>query len=61
MRTILEIFYVRIMGDRVRFQRKQANLTDIEGIQGYRVYGRIYPLQDGMKTEHTKLLDCAQR
>lgn len=27
MRTILEIFYVRIMGDRVRYQRKQANLS----------------------------------
>jgi hypothetical protein len=27
MRTILEIFYIRIMEDRVRYQRKQANLS----------------------------------
>jgi len=27
MQTILEIFYVRIKGDRVRYQRKQANLS----------------------------------
>jgi len=27
MQTILEIFYLRIMGDRVHYQRKQANLN----------------------------------
>ena len=27
MKTILEIFYVRIMGNTVRYQRKQANLS----------------------------------
>ena len=27
MQTVLEIFYVRILDDRVRYQRKQANLT----------------------------------
>jgi len=27
MRTILEIFYLRIMGDRVRYQRKEADLS----------------------------------
>jgi hypothetical protein len=27
MQTILEIFYLRIMGDKVHYQRKQANLS----------------------------------
>ena len=27
MQTILEIFYVRIIGNRIRYQRKQANLS----------------------------------
>jgi hypothetical protein len=27
MQTILEIFYLRIIGDKVRYQRKQANLS----------------------------------
>ena len=27
MKTILEIFYVRIIGDKVRYQRKEANLS----------------------------------
>ena len=27
MKTILEIFYLRIVGDKVRYQRKQANLS----------------------------------
>ena len=27
MQTILEIFYLRIVDDRVRYQRKQANLS----------------------------------
>jgi hypothetical protein len=27
MKTILEIFYLRILGNRVRYQRKQANLS----------------------------------
>ena len=27
MKTLLEIFYLRIVGDRVRYERKQANLS----------------------------------
>ena len=27
MQTILEIFYLRVMGDKVRYQRRQANLS----------------------------------
>jgi len=27
MKTILEIFYLRLMGDRVRYQRKEVNLS----------------------------------
>ena len=61
MQTILEIFYVRIIGDRVRFQRKQANLTDIEGMQGSWADRRLDLLHTRLKTEHTKRVDCALR
>ena len=31
MKTVLEIFYLRIAGDRVRYQRRQANLSRKDG------------------------------
>jgi hypothetical protein len=41
MRTILEIFYVGIMGDRVRYQRKQANLSKKGGDPDRRIQSLI--------------------
>jgi hypothetical protein len=41
MQTILEIFYVRIMGDRVHYQRKQANLSKKGGDPDRRIQSLI--------------------
>ena len=41
MRTILEIFYVRIMGDSVRYERRQANLSKQGGDPDRRIQSLI--------------------
>src|SRR5688500_4074074 len=41
MKTILEIFYLRIMGERVRYQRKQANLSKKGGDPNHTIQSLI--------------------
>ena len=41
MKTILEIFYLRIMGERVRYQRKQVNLSKKGGDPNHTIQSLI--------------------
>lgn len=46
MKTLLEIFYLRIVGDRVRYQRKQANLSKKGGDPNHMIQSLIQEKRD---------------
>ena len=46
MKTILEIFYLRILGNRVRYQRKQANLSRKGGDPNHMIQSLIQEKRD---------------
>jgi len=54
MQTILEIFYLRIMGGRVRYQRKQANLNRKGGDPDRIIQSLIQEKQRGEGSEEVE-------
>jgi hypothetical protein len=46
MKTILEIFYVRVIGNTVRYQRKQANLSKRGGDPNHMIQSLIQEKRD---------------